>query len=105
MTKRLSLTLESEDELTLEPFTRPGTPERDALALLSTHGRLVLTEGASDAAVLRALIRVGAEAIKERILDQAYQALAEERSDQERAEQQAIRDRQRARRAERDARD
>lgn len=100
MTKRLSLTLERDDEIAVEPFTHEGTPERATLTLL-----VDATVLPSDAAVLRALIRLGAESVRERLLDEGYAALAAAMTDEDRAEQRAIRDHQARRRAERGARD
>lgn len=72
VSKRMSLTLERADEEAVAPFTH-DSPERAILTTLSPTTALN-----SEAAVLRALIRIGAEAIQERILAQGYADLAEE---------------------------
>lgn len=110
MSKRLSLTLEREDEIAVEPFTHAGTPEREALAAVLATGpgsgktvtALLAVEGLSDAAILRALIRVGADTIRDRLLADGYAALAEEWAEHD-DERRALRARQRHSRAERDA--
>jgi hypothetical protein len=92
MSKRMSLTLERADEAAVAPFTH-DSPEREILTALSPATALN-----SEAAVLRALIRLGAEAIQERILAQGYADLAEEYRAHD-AERRSLR----KRRAERDA--
>ncbi len=96
MSKRLSLTLDHEDELAVLPFVHEG-PERDALAACFAQAALT-----TDAAVLRALIRVGAQAIREHTMDQAYADWAASTTTDERDEQREIRARQRQARAKRD---
>lgn len=95
MGRRFSLTLEPADEIALQPFTHDG-PARDALTGLvaSTPGGAAL---ATDAAVIRALIRVGVDTVGERVLERGYAEMAAEyrAHDEERR-------RMRARRAARD---
>lgn len=97
MSRRLSLTLDTDDELAITPFVVAG-PERDWLASFA-HGTLN-----SDAAVLRALIRVGAQAAREHALDRGYAQWAADLSEDEQAEKRGTRARQRKARARRDQR-
>jgi len=99
MSKRLSLTLEHDDETAVEPFTHVDSPEYAALV---AHIGAV---GKSDAAVLRALIRVGADALRDRVMEEGYAAWAASMTNEERTEQQAVREHQRRARVKRAARD
>jgi len=76
MAKRLSVIIGDADELRLDPFFIADSPERSALqAWLAGHGERPAT---SDAASIRALLRAGAEAIRDAALDAGYAELAEE---------------------------
>ncbi|MGH3504632.1 MAG: hypothetical protein ACRDQA_27595 [Nocardioidaceae bacterium] len=93
MSKRLSLTLERADEAAVEPFIH-DTPERGALVGLTGRGNGDTLN--SEAAVLRALVRIGANAVRERVLEQGYTEMAAEYRQHD-AERQALRDRRIAR--------
>lgn len=73
MSKRLSLIISDDEAQTIAPFTEPGTPAHDALR----HFARVPADRMSEAAMLRALILAGAEALTERALDAGYAELAE----------------------------
>jgi hypothetical protein len=76
MTTRLSVTLEDQDETIVREFTDQGSPARAALLeWVEDHG-MASTDVKSDAALLRILLRVGAEALRSRVLDVGYSALA-----------------------------
>ncbi|MGH3448540.1 MAG: hypothetical protein ACRDQA_14060 [Nocardioidaceae bacterium] len=75
MSKRLSLTLEHADEIAVEPFTHDG-PERETLVTLASD--VATTSFISEAAILRALVRVGAMAVRDRVLEQGYAEMADE---------------------------
>jgi len=75
MTKRLSLILGEGDQLTLEPFIRPGTGQHQVLQhWAAEHGVGAVT---SEAAAIRALLQAGAEALAEEVLDAGYAELAQ----------------------------
>ncbi|MGN6721233.1 MAG: hypothetical protein ACTHJM_01320 [Marmoricola sp.] len=71
MAKRTSVTLDPLEEAAVEEFSVQG-PGRDVLAEL---GGVDLS---SEASVVRALIRVGSAAVRERMLDVAYADMAVE---------------------------
>jgi len=76
MAKRMSITLEREDEAAVDAFAAPGTAENAAmLEWLQEHGDDSGLIG-SEAALLRTLMRAGAEALRDRVLDLAYPELA-----------------------------
>jgi hypothetical protein len=84
------VTLDAPDEQVLELFTDPSRPEHATLeAWASQHGLGV--RDASEAAVLRTLLRAGAAALREKALEAGYVQLAAERED--RQERRALRDR------------
>lgn len=92
MARRTSLTLESAEEAAVGPFTQESSREREILALLSGSPL------GSEAAVLRALIRLGADTVREQILADGYAAMAVEYREND-DERKVLR----KRRAERDA--
>lgn len=94
MSKRLSVSLDAVDENTVERLSRPG-PERDALlSLVDPDGGRV----GSEASVLRALARVGADTVRDRVLAHGYEEMAREHREHD-AERRALR----ARRVDREA--
>jgi hypothetical protein len=97
MSKRLSLTLERGDEDVVEPFTH-DSPERHALASLAGNERAESLH--SEAAILRALVRVGADAVRDRVLEQGYAEMADEHRQHD-EERRALRERRLARDASR----
>lgn len=75
MTRRLSLILGAADQRELEPFTQLGTGHNQALRRWATaHGAGAVD---SEAAVIRALLQVGAEALRDDVLDAGYAELAQ----------------------------
>jgi hypothetical protein len=74
MARRLSVTLEHEEERVVETFGSPSTPEH--AALLEWAAKSGIDRIGSDASLVRALIRAGAEALRKRVLDIGYAALA-----------------------------
>ncbi|MBP2339051.1 hypothetical protein JOF41_005229 [Saccharothrix coeruleofusca] len=99
-TKRITVTLEGAEQAALSVFADPQRAEHAALeAWAAEHG---LTVRSSEAGVVRALLRAGAEALREKALEQGYAHLAEaQRADEDR---QAERSTKRARQAQRDRR-
>ncbi len=91
----MSLILGEGDQLTLEPFIRPGTGQHQVLQHWATeHGVGAVN---SEAAAIRALLQAGADALADEVLDAGYAELAqvygngEER--EERGERRTARDR------------
>jgi hypothetical protein len=91
MSRRLSVTLEPEDEALVERFASSGTPENDALKAWATSQGLRAEQVTSDAALLRLLLRVGAESLQESILEVGYAALADSMTIDEHEETRAAR--------------
>ena len=90
-TRRVSVTLDTPDQQAIEPFADASSPEHSALeSWAQAHG--ISVRDASDAAILRTLIRAGAETLRERALEEGYTRLAMSRRE-DRAERRAIRDR------------
>lgn len=90
-TKRVSVTLDDPDLRAIEAFADSSRPERATLEEWATrHG--ITVRDASDSAILRTLVRAGAEALREKVLEDGYKRLAASR-DEDRAERRAIRDR------------
>jgi hypothetical protein len=92
MSKRLSLTLEPDDETTVRAFTERDTPERHALDSWARAHGLSAHRLRSDAALMRVLIRAGAEALREQVLADGYAELAAMYGPQEQAEHDALTD-------------
>jgi len=78
MSKRLSLSLESEDVAMLTRFTREDSPERRVLISWIALEGMTPEQIRSEAAVLRVLLRAGAERLQEQALDEGYAQLASE---------------------------
>jgi len=78
MVKRLSVTLEPVDIRALESVSQPASPERRALADWARGQGMELSESAAEAALLRMLVRVGADYLRTAALDLGYARLAVE---------------------------
>ena len=76
MAKRLSLSLEVSDEAAVAAFSAEGSPEHRALLVWATDHGLEAAVVRSDASRMRVLLRAGAEALRERALDEGYAQLA-----------------------------
>lgn len=92
MTKRLSLILGEDDQQRLEPFMHAGTGQHEVLQRWAAeHG---IGSVNSEAAVMRALLQAGVEALRDDALDAGYAELARLYDGiEERAERRAARDR------------
>jgi hypothetical protein len=102
MAKRTTLTLEDADEALLAPFEQPDSLERTALiGYAAEHGWKVSEYRMSEGALIRTLLRVGAETLRDRALELGYAQLAASYTDEERAEMRAERERRRAQRPDR----
>jgi hypothetical protein len=76
MPRRLSVTLESEDEKVVAAFSAPSTLEHAILLDWARERGIDAERIGSDASLLRMLIRAGADALYERALDKGYAGLA-----------------------------
>ncbi|MGH3417190.1 MAG: hypothetical protein ACRDSS_12045 [Actinocrinis sp.] len=74
MSKRLSVILGDADQERLEPFLAEGSEERDVLRRWAARRDAGGVD--SEAAVIRALLRAGTEALRDHVLDLGYAALA-----------------------------
>jgi hypothetical protein len=90
-TRRISLTLDVLDQQAIEPFVDPSRPEHAALEAWATLRGITLRDE-SDAAIIRTLVRAGAEALLEKALEDGYARLAASRH-HDQTERRAIRDR------------
>lgn len=93
--RRISVSLEASDQEVLDAFATEDRAEHAVLAAWAAE-RGTPVRDSSEAALLRVLIRVGAEALRERALEQGYAKLRAA-PDVERAERAALRDRYAAR--------
>ncbi len=75
MTKRLSLILGETDESVLEPFIRSGTGQHRVLQRWAAEHGVGTVH--SEAAAIRALLRAGADALRDEVLDDGYAELAQ----------------------------
>lgn len=87
---RKSIPLSAADQAQLDRLRTPGTPEHEALIQLS---KTPISENASEAETLHALLSIGHAAIVERLMLSGYAALAAEQDDEDRAARRAMRDR------------
>lgn len=94
MAKRLSVTLDDEDVRTMDEFADPNSLAHEALVRWLTGQSVTISaDSLSDAALLRMLVRAGAEALREQTIADGYAALAASQTEDELAESRAIRDR------------
>jgi hypothetical protein len=94
MSKRLSLSLEWDDETSVAPFIEEGTPERNALVHWAMENGIGPGRLRSEAALYRVLLRAGAESLREQALAEGYAELAASyTSDEDQAEVRAQRQR------------
>jgi hypothetical protein len=90
-TRRISVTLDAPDQQAIDAFGDPSRPEHATLeAWARQHGLNVRDD--SDAAIVRALVRAGAEALREKALEAGYAKLAATR-DEDQHERRDLRDR------------
>lgn len=73
--KRLSVTLEPDDESTVTAFQAEGSA-RDALLTWAVQHGVDVRAVQSEAGVLRVLLRAGAETLQEQVLDRGYAQMA-----------------------------
>ena len=99
MPKRLSISLESDDEALIARFAEAGSSEQDTLRAWAQQRGFRTTDSLSEGALIRLLARAGAEALREHVLDLAYAQLAVEVDTEHLAETRALRERDARRRA------
>jgi hypothetical protein len=93
MPKRLSVTLDADDVRTVETFADSTTQEHGALLAWARARGLDPAGATSEAALLRLLLRAGAESLRASALDVAYANLAVTLHDEGAADSRAARDR------------
>lgn len=84
------MTLDAPGQQVIEVFADPSRPEHAALVAWASQRGLNVMD-ASDATIVRMLVRAGAEALRERALDAGYAKLAATRDESQR-ERRALRD-------------
>lgn len=77
MTKRTMVTFDSHDQGVIASVRNPGHAEWAVLVGAAAEKGIGLKPGASEAAIIRALVRVGADALRERALERGYAELAD----------------------------
>lgn len=87
--KRLPVTLDSDDQAELAVFADPNRLEAGILREWAQHQHITIRDN-SESGIARALLRVGAEALREKALEAGYDELAKDQA-VGRAEQQARR--------------
>ncbi|MET9260945.1 hypothetical protein [Amycolatopsis sp. NPDC004079] len=79
-TRRVSVTLDLPDQQAVDLFADPARPEHATLEAWAEARGLVMRDD-SDSAVVRTLLRAGAEALREKALEEGYERLAASRED------------------------
>jgi len=77
MAKRTTMTMDDLDEQAIATVRDVEGPEWTILKKLAAEHGMVLAEGASEAMIIRALLRVGADVVRERALALGYEQLAQ----------------------------
>jgi len=93
MPKRLSVTLDADDVRTVETFADSSTREHAALVDWARARGVDAADATSEAAMLRLLLRAGAESLRGNALDVAYVNLAVILDDEDAGDSRAARDR------------
>lgn len=93
MSKRLSVTLDADDVRTVEAFADSSTTDHAALLAWAKARGLDPAGATSEAALLRLLLRAGAESMRINALDVAYANLAVTLDEGGSADSRAARDR------------
>jgi len=86
MAKRLSLSLESEDEAMLARLAVEDSPERRVVLKWTALQGLSPEQIRTEASLLRVLLRMGAERLREEALDEGYAQLAADANRMEKSE-------------------
>lgn len=93
MASRLSVTLTSVEDAVVQAFADPDTADRAALRAWAEDHGVDLGDRASEAAIVRALLQAGAQALRLQALDDGYAQLASDMNTEEAAERHVARDR------------
>ncbi|MGY4783919.1 hypothetical protein ACVH9Z_28920 [Rhodococcus opacus] len=88
--KRLPVTLDSEDQAELAVFGDPERLESDILRQWAQQHHITVRDN-SESGIARALLRAGAESLREKALEAGYARLAEEQRSESREERLAHR--------------
>jgi hypothetical protein len=88
--KRLPVTLDSEDQAELAVFGDPERIESDILRRWAQQHHITVRDN-SESGIARALLRAGAESLREKALEAGYARLAEEQQAESRDERRAHR--------------
>ncbi|QQZ18712.1 MULTISPECIES: hypothetical protein [Rhodococcus] len=78
--KRLPVTLDSEDQAELAVFGDPERLESDILKRWAQQHHITVRDN-SESGIARALLRAGAESLREKALEAGYARLAEEQAE------------------------
>ena len=76
MARRTTVTFEDHDERVIASVSNPDRAEWAALVDAAAEKGIILKPGASEAAIIRALVHAGADALRERALERGYAELA-----------------------------
>lgn len=77
MVKRTTVTFDDQDQRAIASVSNPDGPEWAALVEAAATMGITLKRGASEAAIIRALVHAGANALRERALERGYAELAD----------------------------
>jgi hypothetical protein len=76
MSKRITVTLTDQDEETVRRFGDPDLPEGAMLIDAARELGIAIGPGASEAAIIRALMAAGVAAVREQAIERDYQSAA-----------------------------
>ena len=77
MTKRTTVTFDDQEQRAITSVSNLDGVEWAALVEAAAAKGITLKPGASEAAIIRALVHVGADAVRERALERGYAELAD----------------------------
>lgn len=77
MARRTTVTFDDHDQEVIASVSSPDRAEWSALVEAAAEKGIVLKPGASEAAIIRALVHAGAGALRERALERGYAELAD----------------------------
>lgn len=77
MARRITITFDDRDQEVIASISNPDRAEWAALVEAAAAKGIILKPGASQAAIIRALVHAGADALRERALERGYAELAD----------------------------
>jgi hypothetical protein len=77
MPRRTTVTFDDDDQGVIAAVSDPDGGEWAVLVEAAAEKGITLKRGASEAAIVRALVRAGADALRERALERGYAELAD----------------------------